>query len=101
MIHLCKPRSSIDHDVATKQLDKGHFARACQTLNASLANEKLTQEQIDADFETLDVHSNGTIGFIEVRITLSHYRSKCHVWLCIAYNMMKHVHRHIANPCLN
>lgn len=62
-----------DHDAATKQLDKSHFTRACQTLNASLANDQLTQEQIDADFEKLDVHGNGTIGFMEICKHCSQY----------------------------
>lgn len=48
------------------QLDIDQFRLACTTLAATHAQERLTDEQIQEDFELLDTNGNGYIGFIEV-----------------------------------
>lgn len=58
----------LGNDVGNKQLNFAEFKLACTTLNEGEGSQKiLTDEQIQKDFEVLDVNKDNAVDFVEVR----------------------------------
>ncbi|RYH13919.1 hypothetical protein EON65_34535 [archaeon] len=63
------------HDFGNMTLSRSEFQLACRTITGAYANEALSDEQVDADFTSLDKNGNGAIDFIEVCVLV-------HIWTC-------------------
>jgi hypothetical protein len=55
------------YDFGNLSLSLEEFKLACRTVAASHANEELSDETIEKDFQLLDLNKNGSLAFLEVR----------------------------------